>query len=512
MTRNNFILIVTDQQRHDSLGCTGNRYAVTPHLDRLAKDRRTLLFQRHIAANSVCMPSRASLLTGLYPGAHGVWYNGVALPRAGYVPTTTPPIPASHVAGGCCPSHISTLPDLFSENGYHTASVGKIHLTPTGSHPSLGFEESTLRWEQDPGMREWRGPFYGFQNVDLTLGHGEGVGGHYGYWLRENHREAVAAREAARQAPRPFPEVEQLYPGGLTSDVHPTTWIGDRACEYIRGRAGNEQPFFLWVGIPDPHHPFSPPADLASEFETHDTMPVGAGPETLLARPSAYRHLDGWKVPAAAVKRIRQYTDAMNHLIDRQVGKIVQTLRETGQWDNTVLIFTSDHGDWLGEHGLAYKFTVGSESLNHVPLLMRVPASVVADLPRQRRIRAATSHTDILPTLCAFSGMIIPENVHGRGLMERGRTGDDESRPVMVTNYCPRAEHSNFTIYDNRYRLTWFPRTGELELYDHHADPFEVANLAGQAQHGRRVKRMLDRLQQFHCRTNVPVAGRVAMW
>ena len=172
--RPNIVLIVTDQQRYDSLGCTGNRFAVTPSLDALAGEG--CLFTRHFTANPVCMPSRATMMTGCYPATHGVVTNGIPLPRRQYVRAD-----GANVERDGVPviSQLPTLGDVLGQAGYTTGSIGKLHLTPTQCDPDLGYEESTARWRNDPAMNQWHGPYYGLQEVDMTLGHGERMQGHY---------------------------------------------------------------------------------------------------------------------------------------------------------------------------------------------------------------------------------------------------------------------------------------------------------------------------------------------
>jgi arylsulfatase A-like enzyme len=506
--RPNIIYIVTDQQRYDSLGCNGNPLARTPNLDALADS--SLVFDRCMTPHAVCMPSRASMMTGLYPSGHGVWTNGVATPRADYVPCVDNDsvLRADHPARGPVPSHLPTLADVLAEAGYHTASVGKLHLTPTRSHPDFGYEECTQRWVDDPSWKDWHGPYFGFQEVWMTLNHGERCGGHYGHWLEAHHPDISAAREAARSGPKPT-AMRDVYRGALTVESHHSTWIGDQASHVLRRQAREERPTFMWVGFPDPHHPFTPPRELAEAFESVEVPDVCAA--TVDHKPSAYQFINhkpgSMRVPAEAVRLMRQYTAAMVHLIDLSVQRIIETLKELGQWEDTVILFTSDHGDFLGDFGLGYKFPVADRTLNHVPMLMRVPGVTAA------RVSDAVSHVDLMATFCDLAGATPPCH-HGQSMLHVAAHGRDPDRPVLTQHFGhgndPR--QINFTIHESDHRYTYYPGTGERELYDLSADPCELNNLARGGSGGTVEQRMHGRLLEAIARTYAPYSNRVALW
>ncbi len=500
--RPNIVLICTDQQRYDSLGCTGNPFALTPHLDALAGEGT--LCRRYFTANAVCMPSRATILSGLYPASHGVWTNGVPMPRRGYIAETS-------VAGGglgnapSAVSQVDTLADVLAGAGYATASVGKLHLTPTSSHVSLGYEECRARWN-DPAMADWHGPYYGFQHVEMSIGHGVFVHGHYGQWLETNF-PGVAAALATWKESRPFASL-QLFTSPVSVEAHHSTWCGLRAAEYIRG-ADRQRPYLLWVGLPDPHHPFAPPAELAGWFEQRPATPPGA-PGMEYAKPRGLKnYMDprrGWSCPPEAVRRVRQYTDAMVHLIDRAVGRIAQALKDAGQWENTVLAFTSDHGDYLGDYGLVYKTSHASAGLNHVPLIVRAPG---ASLPRE--VATTLGAADLAPTLCALAGVPAPGGMQGEALPDVLAGG--RRRLVRGEDYPGNdPAERNLTVYDDRFRYTWYPATNERELYDHAVDPAETRNLAAEPGRAAHLARLHDALCTQFAGDFSPNFGRACIW
>jgi len=502
----NIVFICTDQQRYDSLGCTGNRHARTPRLDALAGE--STVFDRHITAHPVCMPSRAAMMTGCYAAAHGVWTNGIPLPHRDHVKLTDSlqaKVDRGDVGGRIVPSHLPTLPELLVEAGYATAAVGKLHLTPTQSHRDLGFAESQQRWDEDPSMADWHGPYYGFQHVDVTLDHGGIPNGHYRHWLNAHHPEVAAMmRGAGDSANRPC-ALGDLYAMPCPAELYPTAWVADRACDRIAActEPGREQPFFLWVGIPDPHHPFTPPAETLEQFTDNPTMPAEVEPPTGVTPAASWREQrSGKPLDAGSIEMARRHTDAMVHRIDRAVGRIIDQLKARGVWDRTLLVFTSDHGDYLGDYGLIRKTDRACRVLNHTPLIVRHPDR------DPRRVATAVSNTDHLPTLCRVAGVEPPTDIHGEDLfaaIDRGRR-----RPVMVQSATGRAEATNLSIFDDRYRLTWHPGRQRVELFDHEADPMEWADVGSEQPSVR--DRLLGELRRAFGETVSPRCGRVSTW
>lgn len=505
--RPNVLIIHTDQQRYDSLGCTGNQHAVTPNIDRLAAEGT--LFHRHITAHPVCMPSRASLFTGRYPNASGVYANGVALPRRTHV-TDHPMNGGSHVQAEAI-SHVPTMPDAFSAAGYRTAAIGKLHFTCTNGPRSSQYEESRIRWSEED-MSSWSGPYYGFDQVELTIGHGEDYTGHYGCWLRKMYPE-VAGKVQSGNFRGSGPTKWTLYPSVIPVEAHSSTWIADRAIDYLNQVEDESEPFFLFLGFPDPHFPFTPPAELVERFEERETMACQERTDSGI--PSPVRKLyqedklqNAARYGADFVHKARQYTDAMIHLIDVSVGRIREALQQSGLDENTIIIYTSDHGDYLGDYGLVFKANYGCKALNHVPFIMKVPKKI-ADLPKE--CHAAMSNTDVMPTLGDLTDVKVPSGVQGRSIIPM-LLGQAESLPVQVTCYDDDPYGHNFSLWNNRYRYTWYPATRECELYDHEKDPYETNNLAGTQGVAEVERQMHYSLLELHCLTDRPSLGKSAHW
>jgi len=491
----NILWICTDQQRYDSLGCTGNPHAVTPNLDALAAEGA--LYSRLITANPVCMPSRASFFTGQLPSRHGVVSNGVPLPNREF----TPPSPYKNLPGR--ESHAVTLPEILAANGYHTRSVGKLHLSPTQASPDLKHPENHWLWESGE-IDDWHGPYYGFQHVDLSLHHGESsVLGHYRKWLREQDHSLNAELHENNPAER-IDGLGDLFPGRIPEKLHHSTWVGEKTAEFLASNAAKEQSFFVWMSFPDPHHPFAPPAALAEEFSTHDYLKPVAQPEDLASKPSAWpkEAMPCFVGKPENIAKVRRYTDAQNHLVDRAIGRAMQALRDNGLWENTVIIFTSDHGDYLGDFGRVRKNDLPCNALNHVPCIVRDPTGRLpssTDMP--------ISGIDWFPTICNLAGVAIEHDIDGQSLLE-GKSNERRALVQCMGENFP----ASFTIYDQQHRLSWYPRLDEWECYDHRSDPYERQNIIEAFRQTPRFAELRQELQTRHLTATHPKVGRLSCW
>lgn len=499
MRRKNVLVLHTDQQRYDSLGCTGNRFARTPHLDALAGEGT--VFDRHVTSNTICMPSRASLLTGLYPPGHNVWTNGVPLNRAEYLAPTREAGPF-----GLIPQP-TTLADAFAAAGYDTASFGKLHLTPFLASAEHGFPESTSTWLTG-ALDNWHGPYFGFQHVEMALGHGEGTCrvGHYASWLRGAHPELHARVLAAKKLPPRLPMLTDIRPSVLPYAQHPTNWLAERFCGWLEGR-DRETPFFAFVGWPDPHHPFMPAADVAGDFEGMEVEePVDFDGSAWADSPVPTISQCAIPQMSAEDRRVvRRYTHAMIHQIDRAVGRVLQAVRDHGLWEDTIIVFTSDHGDFLGDHNLLRKGWAGCDALLHVPFLLRAPG---VTLPK--RVGRVMSNCDVFPTLAALAGVPAPEGLHGRDILGVLRSGEPHCAFACNADGDPR--NTNYDVYDDRYRLSFYPGRGLVTLYDHSSDPAECHNVADGTENRETVQRMLDTLARRLLADYNPILSRFSRW
>ncbi|MBU0610914.1 MAG: sulfatase-like hydrolase/transferase, partial [Armatimonadetes bacterium] len=310
------------------------------------------------------------------------------------------------------------------------------------------------------------------------------------------------------QQPRPFPGIGDMYVSTLPFALHHSHWLAERLVGYLRGRGPGGAPFFAFVGFPDPHHPFVPCADIAPDFEgcavQEFTDPEGAGMAGSPVLPLNQQTLEG--ISPEAVRQAIRYTYALVHQIDLAVGMITAALEEAGLADDTIVAFTSDHGDYLGDHAHLRKGFGASEALLHVPLLIRAPGS---DLPSG--VDLPVSNADVMPTLAALAGVTPPPVQHGADVSAILRDGREHHAFAFGTN--GDAASVNNTIYDERYRLTWYPGAGDfVELFDHANDPGECRNVAGEAEHRAAQERLLALLKERLASCYNPILARTAAW
>jgi arylsulfatase A-like enzyme len=382
MKQPNVLLILTDQQRKDSLGCYGGKGARTPNLDNLAK--KGCLYNRCYVANPICTPTRTSIFTGLAPSAHGRFTNGLPF-------NTQPP----------------TLTGVFKENGYQTANFRKVHFEPYEA-PADKSNEAIAKWKQIGDNIDWTGPYYDYEHVELTLGHTHPLA-HYGKWFHENGGtdDMLESKITGR--------MRDTGTSSVPPELHDSTFVAERTEWFLKEGRDKNKPFFTVASFPDPHHPFNPPEDIANLFDPEE-MANAIESDDLESRPERYKQhfRGGWHRSGAidesspegyTEKEIalrRAYTAAMVHLIDKSVGRIIKALDEEGLAEDTIVIFTTDHGELLGDHGLFYKGPFFYEPLVNVPLIMAghgIEPCVSEEL---------ISSIDILPTVLGMCGISTP--------------------------------------------------------------------------------------------------------
>jgi arylsulfatase A-like enzyme len=410
------------------------------------------------------MPNRASMFTGMFPRNHGVWTNGL-------LPQGMPPL----------------LGDLMAAAGFRTASIGKLHFGPYGG--DAGNRESLALWKRLGDGWDWNGPYGGFEHVELTIGHTAPVA-HYGRWFR--------ARGGT-------PEMRVELPSGardMPPELHDSIFVGERTAAFVR--ENRARPFFVFASFPDPHHPFDPPLALAEKYRVRTLPPPIGGAEDLATRPPHYlaHFRGGWHrrgpVPeehpegpdAVTVHHRRANTLAMVELIDRGVGMILDALDEEGLRERTLVIFTSDHGELLGDHGLWYKGPFFYEGLLGVPLLVSGPGieAGVTD--------ALVSTVDLAPTILDLAGARVPTRFDGISiaphLRDRRRSTRDRCLVEYRTGYVP-ADHASAALVTRDLKYVRYD-SGERELTDLAADPQERVNLAADPRAARTAEQLESRL------------------
>jgi arylsulfatase len=448
-TMKNVLMILTDQQRKDSLGCYGNGVVQTPNIDRLAKSG--IRFNRNYVANPICMPNRLSMFTGQNIRNHGLWTNGLLLEEQ------------------------PTLADTFKSQGYQTASFGKIHFTPFGGDG--GNKESSDFWQTKGNDFEWNGPYWGFEHVELTIGHTETVA-HYGKWFYEN-----GGTDEMRRSPRGKGcAVREIPP-----ELHDSTFVADRTVNFLRNWRDKEKPFFAVASFPDPHHPFNPPCQVAEKYERGPNQkPVGS-PEDLQSRPAHYlkhfrggwhrkgtipeKHPDG--IDEQAMHNRIACTNAMVDLIDQNIGIILDALKQKDLLQDTIIVFTSDHGELLGDHGLWMKGPFFYDGLVNTPLIISSPQQCTP-----RVSDTLFSDIDLAPTLCEMAGVPTPYTINGISQVPHLLDKDVIVREQCLIEYrngYGQNDVSSKVLVTDKYKYVCY-QTGEEELTDLVNDPEEKRN------------------------------------
>jgi arylsulfatase A-like enzyme len=470
--RPNILLITSDQHRGDCYGFEGLPVK-TPHLDEMARDGTR--FSACIAPNLICQPTRASILTGLLPLTHGACDNGIDL---------LPGIGEAGFAG------------TLARAGYDTALIGKAHFATSHTFAPSGTPE--CRTSSANYGPDWYGPYMGFQHVELMVeGHNNWPpmhppqGQHYERWYHADGRGEERTRQYFTHLPPDTGAIE-TWNSALPVAWHNSTWVGNRATEYLR--AHRDRPFCLWASFADPHHPFDcpepwsrlhDPADV--ELPRHPRLDLERRPwwhkESLTGRPilpEEYRkHREKIvQLPAQSEAQLRHMIAnyyGMISLVDHNVGRILIALAEQGLDRDTLVVFTSDHGEWLGDHGLVLKGPMPYEGLLRVGFVVRgpgVPASKVVDDP--------ISTIDLAATFGDYTGVAMPAARHSRSLRGLIET-DRDSRDYAYSEWNLRksrfgTELDLRTVRTRTAKLTVERRTGAGELYDLVNDPDEMDN------------------------------------
>ncbi len=465
MNQPNILILLTDQQRKDSLGCYGNTVTATPNLDRLAA--RGVRFDNAYVANPICMPSRFSIFTGQNIRNHGQWTNGLQLEEQ--------------------PNIISEL----AGRGYQTANIGKIHFTTYRGKDNY---ESIEYWQKQGTDVGWNGPYWGFEHVELTIHHTMALA-HYGKWFYERGGTDEMMRTDKQTGLKTT----------LPPELHDSTFIAERTVNYLQNVRDRNKPFFLVSSFPDPHHPFDPPAETAARYPLDSvTMPTGSS-EDLKTRPDHYaRHFcDGWHrkgnirerhpdgVSEQETRQRIANTAAMVDLIGQNVGKILDELENQGLLENTIIIHTTDHGELLGDHGLWYKGPFYYQGLINIPLII-----TVSDGLKGVSSQALFSHVDLVPTLCDLLGVSTDLYVNGisqKQVLTGSRQDVREHCLVEYRNGYGDADVSSRALVNKKYKYVYY-QTGEEELTDLEKDPMETTSQADNPEYREIKMEMKDKL------------------
>lgn len=474
MTRPNILLISADQQRADCFGFEGRKIK-TPHLDRLAE--KGTRFSQCITSCVVCQPARASILTGQLCRTHGVHDNGIDL---------DPEVGEQGFAG------------TLAKAGYDTAYFGKAHFSTYHTHEATGSPECLKSSASYPD--DWNGPYMGFQHVELMLvGHNyflpeaPPAGQHYERWFYADGRGHEKNRLYAENA-GDTKGAAQTFHSRLPVAFHNSTWTADRAIEWLK-HTDHEEPFCAWVSFPDPHHPFDCPEPWS---RLHDPAEVDLPPHrtrsfegrpwwheaVLTSEPTGSKKAaeirkNYSRIPEQTDEQLREIianTYGQIALVDHNVGRIMTALDEAGLTENTIVIYISDHGDWLGDHGLVLKGPMHYEGLLRVPMIWSGPG-----IPEGRIVDEPVSTIDLSPTFMDYAQTTPSLTQHGESVRDLIET-DEATRDFAMNEWELLSTRTGVglslrTVRTKTHKLTVDLTSGAGELYDLVNDPYELTNL-----------------------------------
>lgn len=445
-SRPNILWICTDQQRYDTIAALGNPYVSTPNINRLVDEG--VAFTHAYCQSPICTPSRGSFLTGMYPSAVHVNGNGNE-----YFPDSPP-----------------LVTRLLADAGYDCGLIGKLHLASAHRRIEPRVNDGYRYWQYSHAPRD-----------DWETGHD------YADWVQSKGQILGELTKSI---------------DGVPAELHQTTWCAEKTIEFIREE--RDGPWLASVNIYDPHPPFNPPktyrdmfdpaampgplfreSDLEQQkkLEAVDFQSKGRSPEELDIRspilPRSPGAVDAGSAGGRDGKTLQAAYYAMIKLIDDVLARILETLEETGQRDRTVIIFTSDHGEMLGDHGLIQKGCRFYEGLVRVPLIFSLPGAFEQGL----RSDALVGLLDKAPTLLELAGLEISDRMQGRSLLPilRGEASPDHHRDFVRCEFYDALDQPDgtfATMYrDRRYKLVMYHGHAHGELYDLETDPGEFENL-----------------------------------
>jgi arylsulfatase A-like enzyme len=510
----NFLFIITDQHRPDHTGFGGNATVQTPHLDRLAET--SMRFDQAFVANPICMPNRSTLITGRVPSAHGTRHNGIALDW-----------------------NANTALRVLREGGYDTGLIGKSHLQNLGVNrfqiqrdgdkvgeaapvpygPGWDEIENFDRYkENDPASPD---DFYGFSHVDFVIDHGDMASGHYYMWLLENGL-APEKLQGPDNALASYDGWDQIYQTALPEAFYPSSYVTMRTVEYLEQAATSDQPFFVQCSYPDPHHPFTPPGayynlyspdaiELPETFEDQHEQSMQHMRTMLKYRGKQAGPLAPWAPTAEQFREAAAKEYGMISMVDDGVGQILSKLDELGMRENTVVIFTSDHGDMFGDHGILLKAGMHYDGCVRVPLLIDVPGKAAgASASQVGSVDFAQTVLDLagLPEYAGMQGhSVVPILDDGEVAVRDAGMLIEEDEPFDIAGVGQELRMRS--VLTSEGRLTLYQGAEHGELFDLERDPAEMDNLFAKPE-GRELRfhltERLARLQAEH-----DDSGRIAV-
>ncbi|MHB1484406.1 MAG: sulfatase family protein [Saccharofermentanales bacterium] len=469
MKKTNILLITSDQQHFNTIGAF-NPEIKTPNLDRLV--REGTYFERAYCPNPTCTPTRASIITGKYPSQHGAWTLGTKLPET------------EHTVG-----------TDFQKAGYATSLIGKAHFQPLKGNDEFPSLEAYPVLQDLDFWKSFDSGFYGFEHVELARNHTTEahVGQHYALWLEQNGCENW---RDYFEKPTGNLDNTKKHIWEIPEEFHYDNWIAQRTNAMLDEYKAKDRNFFMWASFFDPHPAYFVPHPWEVMYDPDKlTLPVIKEGEHDLNPPhfrltqeenpdfgpysesGYYMHGMHSHINYARDNDIRKDMAiyySMVSLMDKYVGRILDKLDELGMTDNTLVIFTTDHGHFFGHHGLYAKGPFMYEDLIKIPFIARLPGKI----PSGAKSGSLQSLVDLAPSFLDICGIDIPAGMTGISQKEVWFGKEKTKRDFILCEHHhePTTIHLK-TFVNERYKITVYFNHEYGELFDLESDPSETFNL-----------------------------------
>ncbi len=440
----NVVLIMVDQMRGDCLGAAGHPVVETPYLDTMV--RKGYMFSNAYSAAPSCIAARASLLTGLTPASHG---------RVGY-------------KDGVPWRYEHTLPGELSKAGYHTQCVGKMHVHPARS--LQGFHNVILH----------DGYMHYSRNSEKAYSEHWNQCDDYIHWLKKELGSTAdiidSGLECNSWVARPWPYEERL---------HPTNWVVNESIDFLR-RKDPTKPFFLMMSFVRPHSPLDPPQVYYDQYINQDipAPPIGNWADTKdESKNGRIFNCSSGIVSERALKRARAAYYALITHIDHQIGRFLQAMGEFNELNNTIFIFSSDHGDLLGDHNM-FRKSLPYNGCASIPFIVYDPGNLLGG-KKGTVIDKPCEIMDIMPTLLDAAGADIPDIVEGKSLLPIIKDQNHKWREYIHGEHF-RGDPMHY-VTNGKEKFIWFSQSGTEQFFDLTNDPLELEDLSKIPKYSERI-------------------------
>ena len=480
----NILWICTDQQRFNTIRSLGNTDIRTPNIDRLVEDG--VAFTHAFCQNTVCSPSRASFLTGRYPRTTRLRQNGTKIPDDELLVTK-----------------------MMADSGYVCGLAGKLHLAPCDGRVEERIDDGyhEFHWSHGPWPK-WK------ENA-------------YIQWVNDQGKPweeiyPIPPHIANKLGPSGFAPDGKVAWSGMPRNLHQSFWCAEKAIEFIQKHQG--KPWLFSVNPFDPHNPFDPPKEFLDLYDP-DKLPPPQYTEGELADKPIFQTIDhkgagGGRGISFKNTSDRQHREiiaayyAMIENVDYNVGRLIDALEETGQRENTLILYMSDHGEMLGNHGIFLKGPFLYDEAVRVPLILSYPSRLKSGL----RSDALIELVDVAPTLLELCNMPVPGRMQGRSFLDicTGKADPDEHKPYVYAEYYNSlVNHRSPTPYqtmirDKQFKIVAYSGMDTGELYDLRKDPGEVTNLWNRSEYSEIRYEYLKKCLDASVFTIDPLPERVA--